>query len=165
MTHCKGFDAVARADAQLLILGSLPGAESLRQHQYYAKKQNSFWRIMGSITGALPDLPYEKRLKCLMKHRIALWDVCTMAVRKGSLDADIHAPAPNDFKAFFSAHPRIKYICFNGQSASKIYTKLVKPQLLKDNFSYIVLPSTSPAHAGMRYEEKLARWRRAIEAR
>lgn len=162
MTLSIGFPPVERADARLLILGSLPGAESLRQQQYYAKPQNSFWRIMGLLVGASPDLPYATRLQKLQEQRIALWDVCHAAERAGSLDSAIRKPQPNDFVAFFAAHPALTHLCFNGQPAAKLFARLVKPQLAQDNFTYATLPSTSPAHAGMRFEEKLARWREAI---
>ena len=55
------FPPVARADARVLILGSLPGEESLRRGEYYANVQNRFWWIMGQIFGAGPDLPYAVR--------------------------------------------------------------------------------------------------------
>lgn len=162
MADCVGFDAVARQDAYLLILGTLPGVESLRQRQYYAKKQNSFWKIMGNLVGATPDMPYKERLEQLQHHRIALWDVCAAAEREGSLDSAIQSPQPNDFVDFFIRHSQIHHICFNGQPAAKLFAQLVKPKLLQDPFSYHVLPSTSPAHASMKYEEKLAQWRHVV---
>ena len=165
MTNCKGFNAVSRGDARVLILGTLPGAESLRQQQYYAKKQNSFWKIMGELVGAYPDLPYEARLEQLVNSGIALWDVCAEAERKGSLDSDIRMPVTNDFAAFFKHHGDIKLICFNGQPAEKLFCRYVQPGLSEPILSLPrrSLPSTSPANARMRFEVKLARWRDALE--
>ncbi|MGB9152355.1 MAG: DNA-deoxyinosine glycosylase [Alphaproteobacteria bacterium] len=166
MAHCIGFNAVARSDARVLILGTLPSVESLKQGQYYAKKQNGFWKILGELIGASPDLPYEKRLQHLTKNRIALWDVCKMAEREGSLDAAIQSPEPNDFHAFFKTHKYIELIGFNGQPAAKLFNRYVKPDMPEQikALPCVVLPSTSPAHAGMRFEEKLSRWRDALGA-
>lgn len=164
MANCIGFRPVADRNARLLILGTLPSVESLRQGQYYAKKQNSFWKIMGELVGASPDLPYEKRLERLTENHIALWDVCASAHRKGSLDAAIQSPRPNDFCTFFKTHKNIERITFNGQPAEKLFSRYVKPELPEHIklLPYIILPSTSPAHAGMRYEDKLLRWREGI---
>ena len=164
MANCIGFKKVARSDARVLILGTLPSIESLKQQQYYAKKQNSFWKIMEELVGAAPDLPYETRLNRLLEHGIALWDVCAAAERKGSLDADIKAPKPNDFSSLFQAHRDIKLICFNGQPARKLFYLYAKPTLPEEVLllPQKVLPSTSPAHASMRFEQKLSHWREAL---
>lgn len=164
MSLSIGFKAVSRKDARVLILGTLPGAESLKQQQYYAKKQNAFWKIMGELVQAYPGLPYETRLKRLTEHHIALWDVCTAAERQGSLDSAIQSPKPNDFAMFFKTHTKIELVCFNGQAAEKLFTRLVRPTLpnMGSHIPFVVLPSTSPAHAGMRFEQKLQEWRDAI---
>src|SRR5687768_16280967 len=96
-----GFEALAAPDARLLILGTLPGAVSLACGQYYAQPRNAFWRIMGELVGASIELPYAKRVECLVAERLALWDVCAVAQRRGSLDAAIQSMQPNDFATFF----------------------------------------------------------------
>jgi len=163
MTHCVGFRPVSRAGARVLILGSLPGAESLKKGQYYAKKQNSFWKIMSVLMGFPPELPYKERLNCLMNNGIALWDVCASARRKGSLDADIKSEKFNDFVSFFKKHKHIKLICFNGRTAEEKFRKGILPEIPDRIFEFQSLPSTSPAYAGMSYNQKLARWRKALK--
>ena len=164
MTNCIGFKPVSRRDARVLILGTLPGAESLKQQQYYAKKQNSFWKIMGELVAATPDLPYEDRLLRLTESGIALWDVCAAAYREGSLDSAIQSPTPNDFAGFFKTHKKIELICFNGQPAAKLFRRHVAPALPEKALVLPrqTLPSTSPAHAGMKYQQKLSLWRAAL---
>ena len=160
MANCVSFEAISREDARVLILGTLPGAESLRRQQYYAKKENSFWRIMGELIGAAPELPYEDRLDLLRARGVALWDVCASAERVGSLDSSIRSPVANDFPSFFRAHQRIELICFNGQPAEKLFRR--NAEAGSPAIRRLVLPSTSPAHARMRFEEKLSRWREAL---
>jgi hypoxanthine-DNA glycosylase len=160
-----GFEAIADTDARVLILGTLPGAESHKRRQYYANPRNSFWWIMGKLFGASPDLPYEDRLNLLKKSGIALWDVCHSAERSGSSDSEIllHTVEPNDFATFFSHHPHIELICFNGQMSARIFRSKVLP--LPANYSAIpreVLDSTSPAHTGLIWRGKLARWRQSL---
>ena len=162
VANCMGFPPVSRPDARVLILGTLPGAESLKQRQYYAKKQNGFWKIMGDLIGAFPCLSYKKRLSCLSKNGIALWDVCASAKRKGSLDSAIRAEKFNDFASFFKKHKSITLICFNGQAAAKKFRRNILPKISDRVFSFCVLPSTSPAYAGMKYQQKRALWRKAL---
>ena len=157
------FEPIAPADADVLILGSLPGRKSLEMHQYYAHPQNAFWKIITGIFGAEWPLPYARRVKLLTAHRIALWDVLAAAERPGSLDSSIvHASAlANDFAAFFRAHPHIRRVYFNGRKAEELYRRFVLPGLPAEfaAMRYVSLPSTSPAHAGMTFAKKLERWR------
>ena len=85
----QSFPPIADPDARLLILGSLPGQESLRQQQYYAHPRNAFWRVMEAVLGIPTDTPYPQRCQALMDAGIALWDVCASARRPGSLDGAI----------------------------------------------------------------------------
>jgi hypoxanthine-DNA glycosylase len=164
-TH-KGFPEVADVNARVLILGTLPGTESLRRGEYYAKTQNSFWRIMDALVGAGLEKPYAERLRQLKTHGIALWDVCASAERVGSLDARINFPTiiANDFRTFFANHPHISLICFNGQPAERLFLRTVLSTLLLPcaDIRCETLPSTSPAHARMRFEEKLAIWKAVL---
>jgi double-stranded uracil-DNA glycosylase len=164
MTHPRsfGFPPVARPDARVLILGSLPGQASLAAQQYYAQPRNAFWPLMGTLFGAGPELPYAERLERLKDAGVALWDVCHSAKRPGSLDHKIdHASIePNDFAVFFAAQPDIGQIFLNGATAERLYLKLVLPglPLAAQAIPALRLPSTSPAHAGMTLARKRAAW-------
>ncbi|MFO7541556.1 MAG: DNA-deoxyinosine glycosylase [Thiobacillus sp.] len=163
----KGFPPIADVHARVLILGSLPGQVSLQHQQYYAHPHNAFWKIMGRLFGAGPDLPYTERTQCLSRNGIALWDVCAAAQRPGSLDAAIvhDSVVPNDLAAFIGSHPGIGLICFNGGKAADLYRRLVRPGL-PENLRAIrteTLPSTSPAHAALSFEEKLTRWAAVLQ--
>ena len=156
------FAPIARGDARILILGSLPGQRSLQAGQYYAHPQNAFWRIMRDLVGA--EGTYEQRCAELVKHGIALWDVLAESLRPGSMDADIKLDSAkaNDFGSFFLRHPDIERLCFNGQKAAQMYSRFVDDA--GSGLQQDTLPSTSPAYAAMAYPQKLARWRSAIEA-
>src|ERR1700735_3158061 len=105
-----GLPPISSPSARVLILGSLPGRLSLELGEYYANPQNAFWKI---IAARVPDLPadYAGRVRVLIEHRIALWDVLAAATRSGSLDADIADDAiSNNFRAFFHVHPHIRLV-------------------------------------------------------
>jgi TDG/mug DNA glycosylase family protein len=159
----RGFPPIAAPDARVLILGSLPGQVSLSQRQYYAQPQNAFWRIMGELFGAGPELPYEARIERLKSRRVAVWDVCQAATRPGSLDSsiDVSSVVPNDFRTFFRRHGAIEAVFTNGGTATRLYQRLVRPRLAAGarDLPLHPLPSTSPAHASLRFEQKLERWR------
>jgi hypoxanthine-DNA glycosylase len=166
--HSVGFPPVADPRARVLVLGSLPGPVSLRERQYYAQPRNAFWRIMGVLFGAAQERPYEDRLRRLLRHRVALWDVCASADRPGALDAAIRRASvvPNDLATFFVTHRELRLICFNGQAAADLYRRRVLPGLPAELqvLRHEVLPSTSPAYAAMTFERKLERWRIVREA-
>jgi hypoxanthine-DNA glycosylase len=159
MTQSQGFPPVSAPDAQVLILGSMPGVASLQAAQYYAFPRNAFWRIMGDLFGAGPELEYQARLERLLASRVALWDVIAECRRPGSLDSSIAEDGlvTNDFAGFFDQHPLITRVAFNGQTAAKLFRKKVKPGLARE-FEYLTLPSTSPAHAALDYAAKLEAW-------
>lgn len=172
LTGIRSFAAVENPEAHVLILGSMPGVASLSAGEYYAHPRNAFWRILGDLAGAGPELPYAARLQALRAHGLALWDVLHSCERPGSLDADIVPDSiqPNDFAGFLASHRRIRRIVFNGATAEQCFRRHVLPGLtasgvinaLDAPLTLLRLPSTSPAHAGMPYERKLALWREAL---
>ena len=167
MTAVQSFDPVSRHDARILVLGSMPGVISLQQQQYYAHPRNAFWPIMSHLFGFDADLPYAERCRFLMDNGVAVWDVLKACKRPGSLDASIVASTMvvNDFPAFLLQHPGIGTICFNGATAEKTFLRHARPGFTAQKAEAIRLlrlPSTSPAHAAMRFEEKLAAWLEAF---
>jgi hypoxanthine-DNA glycosylase len=161
-----GFPPIEDAAARVLVLGSLPGVKSLEMREYYAQPYNAFWRIMGELVGAGADLPYPVRLVRLRTCGLAVWDVLASGEREGSLDSAI-VPASivvNDFSTFFARHRKLRLICFNGNTAAGLFTRKVLPTL-EPQWAAIerrALPSTSPAYASLRFEQKLERWREAL---
>lgn len=144
----------------------MPGQESLAAGQYYANRRNAFWKIMAELLGFDPDASYEIRLHALKSARIALWDVLQSCTRVGSLDARIATDSitANDFRSFFRSHDKIRAVLFNGAKAESAYRQYVLPTVDTVPVSYMRLPSTSPAHASLSYEQKLQAWQAAFPA-
>ena len=164
-TTLYSFPPIASTDARVLILGSMPGVASLQADQYYAHPHNRFWPILGSLLGFDPALPYAERCTALSRAGIAVWDVLQSCIRPGSLDADIDPASivPNDIGGLLQRSPGIELICFNGGAAETLFRRhLLKPLASQHPIARVRLPSTSPAHAGMRPEAKLEAWRAAL---
>lgn len=169
MSLIFSFPPVSAPSATTLILGSMPGEASLRAQEYYAHPRNLFWKILGELIDANPDLPYPARLQKLTGAGLALWDVLQSCKREGSLDGDIdpHSIIPNDFATFFASHPRIEQVFFNGAMAETSFRRHVLKQLPADttrSMRFTRLPSTSPANAGFSYARRLEAWRQIITA-
>ncbi len=158
MIRKRAFDPVVDARTQVLILGSLPGDVSLAHGQYYAPPQNGCWRRGGHVIDE-PDLfgmAYADRLSVLKGRGVGLWDVIVEAARVGSLDSAIRLPEYADLKTLVAALPRLRAIAFNGGKSAKAGGRHLGPD--DGRFTRIVLPSSSPAHARMRREDKIRAW-------
>jgi hypoxanthine-DNA glycosylase len=162
------YPPIAAPDARVLILGSVPSIASLAKGQYYGHPQNAFWPLMGRLFGAGRELPYEDRKRILCSRGVGVWDVLRHCYREGSLDSDIQVESetPNDFVEFFRAHLQIRAIFFNGHRPEAMFKRRVSSTLveLDREFHYERLPSTSPAHAGRSFQQKLAAWRSVARA-
>lgn len=164
MSYNTGFAPIARKDARILILGSMPSEKSLQEQQYYAHPGNAFWPIICRLFNAPVDLSYSQKQQLLMDNRIALWDVLQSCFRSGSLDSAIDPATANcnDFKSFLQRHPQIGHVFFNGAKAEQLFRRHVLKQLNAQPLSYQRLPSTSPANAALSMEKKLAKWKEAL---
>lgn len=159
------FPPVVALDARVLILGSMPGAESLRRNQYYAHPRNLFWPIMAELCSFDPTLPYSERITQLQRASFALWDVLQHCEREGSLDTNITDEIPNDFLTFLMQFPTIHTIGLNGQKAAHSFQRLVWPYLpatLTHHIKLLSLPSTSPANARQSKQAKIAQWAKLL---
>jgi TDG/mug DNA glycosylase family protein len=156
------FPPILPENPHTLILGTMPGGKSLERKQYYAHPQNQFWKFMGDIYGAGPNLPYEERIRILKGQGVAVWDVLYACTRQGSMDANIKNGIVNNFEEFYQQNPNISLVVFDSLTAEKIYKKQVMPTLSK-KLEYKRVPSPSPAHARLPYAAKLALWSNALQ--
>ncbi|WP_292427041.1 DNA-deoxyinosine glycosylase [Methanoregula sp.] len=147
-----GLAPIAGSDPEILILGSCPSRQSLLKGEYYGNPQNQFWKIVEMIFGIDRTLPYTARTSLLVEHRIALWDVLATCTRDGSADTAIRDPVPNDIREFLTAHPTIRCIALNGNTAGRYYARM------NIGVSCTILPSTSPAYASMTLAKKAQTW-------
>lgn len=154
----RGFPPVIDERIRTLILGSFPSEASLAAGQYYAHPRNQFWTILGRVLGEpLADLPYETRLARVLAHGIGIWDVLGACEREGSADSALRRHEPNDFARLHHLAPKLERVIFNGRTAGR-YERVFR----QAGFATAVVPSTSPAHAGLTLAQKLALWRRAL---
>ena len=104
-----GLPPIVDARAEVLILGSFPSTASLAAGQYYAHRQNQFWRILGEvISQPLSAMDYAARQDAVKAAGIAIWDVYASCEREGSLDTAIRDGVPNDFARLKKSAPALR---------------------------------------------------------
>ncbi|WP_300320141.1 DNA-deoxyinosine glycosylase [Accumulibacter sp.] len=154
-----GLPPILDAEVSTLILGSFPSPASLAAQRYYGHRQNQFWRLLGAVLDEpLPELAYADRQRCLLRHRIGVWDVYRRCRRQGALDSAIQTPELNDFRRLLDDAPRLRRVCFNGQTAARAL-----PWFQQQGLETCLLPSSSPAYT-LAFASKLERWRAALAA-
>jgi hypoxanthine-DNA glycosylase len=140
----QAFDSVADARCRVLVLGSFPGVQSLRERRYYANPRNQFWALMTSVVGVdLVALDYDDRLAALIARGVGLWDVVATAQRKGSLDSALRNIEPRNLRILIDGLPELRALAFNGAAACAVGQKQLGADLA---IRRICLPSSSPAH-------------------
>lgn len=150
----RGFPPVIDDKVERLILGSFPSEVSLAARQYYAHPRNQFWRLLAELIGEpLAEMPYRQRLQRVLAQRLGIWDVLDACDREGSGDASIRNQKANQFVRLHRLAPRLTTVAFNGQAAGRFAAEFAAA-----GFRTTVLPSSSPAHAGRSFEQKLAVW-------
>ena len=156
-----GLPPVARSDATLFILGSLPGDASLAARRYYAHPTNQFWRLLGTAIGEdLQPLDYDRRLERLGERRIGLWDVIASASRSGSLDQSIREAEHNQLEHLLHDFPMLRAIAFNGLTAARIGRGLIGQP--PGQIALLDLPSSSAANTRP-FAEKAEAWSRLAQ--
>ncbi|MBU0825619.1 MAG: DNA-deoxyinosine glycosylase [Alphaproteobacteria bacterium] len=148
-------------DTRLLILGSLPGARSLAERQYYAHPTNQFWRLVGAVIGEpLVEFDYDERLVRLRGAKIGLWDVIRTAQRRSSSDSDIREAEVHDLATLVSTLSELRMIAFNGSKAAAIGRRQLSATL---GIAFVDLPSSSAANTS-RFSTKHEQWQQLAEA-
>ncbi len=166
MTRVQSFEPIVGHQPRIIILGSMPGVASLEAVQYYAHPRNAFWPIMEALFGIDHGASYQVRVRELSRQPLILWDTLQACHRPGSLDSniDVNSVHANDFPGLLQRYPEIRAILFNGATSEKYFRKLVTPILPKPLVIELLrMPSTSPAHAGMSFKQKLKAWRRLLD--
>lgn len=156
MTLLTSFLPIIDQHSRILILGSMPGVESLRLQQYYANPRNQFWKILYELFNIQASQDYQERVSLLKSKKIAVWDVIETCYREGSLDSKIREEKTNDFNALFKAYPNLKTVFFNGNKAYATYKKWIGFDASSD-IAFQKLTSSSPANTKP-YVVKLREW-------
>jgi hypoxanthine-DNA glycosylase len=157
MTYSHPFLPVIDDHTCVLFLGSFPSIASFEQSFYYAHPRNLFWPIIEELFEVSLQNNEAKRKFCLEKG-IGLWDVIGSCERRNSSDTNLNNCILNDFAKLLHDYPNIKAIGFTGRKAYDLFQKHYKDLRIEK----VLLPSTSPAHATMKKEEKVKKYREFI---
>lgn len=147
-----GLDPWIGGNPKVLILGTLPGEQSLKQQAYYCNSRNSFWEIMKNLFTHNAEIDNKT---FITSCGIALWDCIQSGEREGSLDSGFNTDTliPNDIHGLLLKYPTIQTIIFNGKKAAKFFNQYCKNTTCET----ITLISTSSA-ATVPFQEKLEQW-------
>ena len=158
----EGLKPICEKDSKILILGSLPGEESIKNQRYYDNKFNHFWKLLSFVfeDKYIDFNNYEEKISFLQKHKIALWDVIKCADREGSLDNNIKNEEYNDLDFVFN-NSSIDCVYVNGRKAEASLKKYM--ELKEITIIYKYLPSSSALNTKHTALEKSKLWKKIIK--
>ena len=146
------------SDSKILILGSIPSVQSRKYGFYYSHPKNRFWKILSIILDEKMPLNKDEKIKLLLKHKIALWDVIKKCDINGSSDLSIKNVECNDINKIIK-ESKVKIIFTTGRVAKKLYDKYCFEETLVDA---IYLPSTSPANCKLSDDDIITEYKKII---
>lgn len=158
MYHTHPFPPILDRNTRILFLGSFPSIASFEQSFYYAHPRNAFWPIMEEIFNVRLKTNEAKKAFCLEKG-IGLWDVIGSCERSNSSDTNLKNIVPNDFEKLLKEYPNIQALSFTGKKSYDLFQKHFKDIKIEK----VLLPSTSPAHAAMKKDEKKEIYKEFLE--
>ena len=153
----SGFPPISDDNSRILLLGTFPSPLSREKNEYYGNPRNQFWRILQEVFDEpFTTVDYEQKKDLLYANSVAVWDVIAECEADGALDSTIRNPAYNTDIPAFIMENGISRVYFNGNNAFMFYRRGIG--IIDKN----VLPSTSPAYAGMSIDRKSQLWRAAL---
>ena len=145
---------------KFLVLGTMPGEQSLLNQEYYNNPRNQFWKIIADgFNNKKKFVDYNEKLTALKNNKIGLWDVLDTCDREGSSDSKIKNPALNNFEKLFKKFSNIKTVIFNGKDSYNYFNSLVHDKVDKN---YLQLSSTSSSNGHKTLAEKTREWKAAL---
>lgn len=156
LSEVTSLQPIIDSNTRVLVLGSMPGVQSLIEQKYYANNRNQFWRIIYSLFNTSLEIDYDKRISFIKNLGIGLWDVLSSCQRQGSMDSNIKDERVNNFENLFKTYPNIKVAVFNGSKAFESFRDNIGFERF-GSITFLKLPSTSPAHT-QKFDQKSKEW-------
>lgn len=150
------FPPIADIKSKVLLLGTMPGEQSLKLQQYYGHKGNHFWKLIFALFDHPVTDNYASKRQLLLDKGIAVWDVLQSCEREGSADIRINKEIANDFASFYRDYPTISSVFFTSKKAETYYYEYVGRN---EKVRFYNLPSPSSANTWKTFAEKLNEWK------
>jgi len=151
------FEPIVFKDTRVLILGSFPSIQSVKNDFYYAHPRNQFWKILSAVFD-YPINNRDQKIWLLKEAKLGLWDMIASCSRKNSLDSSLEDESVNDVAALLERYSSVNKVAFTGRKAEALYG--VHFGYLGIETSY--LPSPSAAYAKMSLAEKIRRYKEVL---